>query len=93
MGNIIFIYGIPKYTVNITTVKVGLKTKSALDSFKQYKNESYDEVINKLIYVAKNVNSQPELSKQTIVEIETARARIKAGDFYTEADMAKKLGL
>ena len=79
--------------MEITTVKLGLKTKKGLDSFKQYKNESYDEVINKLIFVAKNIDTDPELSKQTVAEIEAARERIKAGNFYTEEEMAKKLGL
>ena len=78
---------------NVTTIKLGLRTKNALDYFKQYKNESYDEVVNKLIYIAKNVDTDPELSKQTIDEIEAARAQIKAGKFYTEEEMAKKLGL
>ncbi len=88
-----FYSSIPKYTVEVTTVKLGLKTKSSLDKFKQYKNESYDEVVNKLIYIAQHVNTDPELSKQTVAEIEVARERIKAGDFYTEEEMAKRLGL
>lgn len=77
----------------VTTVKLDLKTKSLLDSFKQYKNESYDEVVNKLIYIVKNLDNEPPLSKQTKAEIEAARAEIRAGKFYTEEEMAKKLGL
>lgn len=77
----------------VTTVKLGQKTKSALDSFKQYKNESYDEVVNKLIRIVKNLDDEPPLSKQTKAEIEAARAEIRAGKFYTEEEMAKRLGL
>ncbi|MBN2517734.1 MAG: hypothetical protein JXB14_02735 [Candidatus Altiarchaeota archaeon] len=78
---------------NVTTIKLGLRTKNALDSFKEYKNESYDEVVNKLMFIVKNLDDEPPLSKQTKAEIEAARAEIRAGKFYTEEEMAKKLGL
>jgi predicted transcriptional regulator len=79
--------------MEVTTVKLGLTTKSELDSFKQYKNESYDEVVNKLIFIARHVDTDPELSEKAMAEIEAARAEIKAGNFYTEEEMAEKLGL
>lgn len=77
----------------VTTIKVGFGTKSALDSFKQYKNESYDEVVKKLIYIVETLDDEPPLSKQAKAEIEAARAEIRAGKFYTEEEMAKRLGL
>lgn len=79
--------------VNVTTVKLGVKTKKALDSFKEYKNESYDEVVNKLIYIVNTLDDEPPLSKQAKARIEIARSEIRAGDFYTEEEMAKRLGL
>ena len=36
--------------------------------FREYKNESYDEVIKKIVFIAKNVEDKPELSKETIKE-------------------------
>lgn len=77
----------------VTTIKLDFGTKTALDSFKQYKNESYAEVVKKLIYIVKNLDDEPPLSKQTKAEIEAARAEIRAGNFYTEEEMAKRLGL
>jgi hypothetical protein len=96
-----FIYlGILRYTGDtmvhealITTIKLNEKTKSELDSFREYKNESYDEVIKKVIYIAKHVRSEPKLSKDTLQQIELARARIKAGNFLTEEEAKKRLGL
>lgn len=75
-----------------TTIKVHEETKTHLDSFREYRNESYDEVINKLVYIAKNVKKEPELSKETIDAIEKARARIKKGNFLTEEEAIKRLG-
>lgn len=76
-----------------TTIKIHGDTKSQLDMFREYKNESYDEVIKKVVYIAKNCKAKPELSKETIEAIEKARERIKKGRFLNEADAKKRLGL
>ena len=46
--------GIHKYTkveMNTTTIKIHRDTKAEIDQFREYKNESYDEVLKKLIYI------------------------------------------
>ena len=75
-----------------TTIKLQTETKNQLDTFREYKNESYDEVINKLVYIAKNTKTNPELSKETIIAIEKARERIRKGKFLTEEQAIKRLG-
>jgi len=79
--------------MSATTIKIYPGTKSQLDTYREYKNESYDEVIKKVIYIANNVNKHPELSKETIEAIKRARKRIKKGKFVTEEEAAKRLGL
>ncbi len=69
-----------------TTIKLAPRTKEELDSFKQYKNESYDELVRKLLYIAKMCEKNPKLSQETIQEIKEARERIKRGEFYTEEE-------
>ena len=76
-----------------TTIRLNVQTKQDLDRFKQYKNESYNELIRKLIYIAKLCESEPKLSQKTIKEIKEARERIRKGEFYTEAETKKILGL
>ena len=76
-----------------TTIKIHEETKSQLDGFREYKNESYDEVIKKVIYIAKNVEEEPELSKEAIEAIERARERMRKGKFVTENEARKRLGL
>ena len=76
-----------------TTLRLNTRTKKELDKFKQYKNESYDELIRKLIYIAKLCENEPKLSQKTIREIKEARERVKKGEFYTEAEAKKILGL
>ena len=95
---------IPKYTtinksilegenMAATTIKLEEETKFGLDTFREYKNESYDEIVRKLLYVAKTTKTDPQLSRKTVEEIEAARKRIKEGKFYTEVEMKKLLGL
>ncbi len=76
-----------------TTIRLNEKTKSELDSFKQYKSESYDELVRKLIYLVRLAEKEPKLSQKTILEIKYARERIKKGEFYTEEEAKKILGL
>ncbi|MEK6850677.1 MAG: hypothetical protein AABX85_03830 [Nanoarchaeota archaeon] len=76
-----------------TTIRLNQTTKSELDAFKQYKSESYDELVRKLIYLAKLSEKKPKLSQKTIIEIKEARERIKKGEFYTEDEAKKILGL
>ena len=87
-----------KYTLvyvirmSVTTVKIRTQTKEKLDRFREYKNESYDEVITKLVYIVDQSKKDPELSKQTIHDIEKARERIRKGKFVTEKKALKRLG-
>ena len=76
-----------------TTIRLNQVTKEQLDAFKQYKNESYDELVRKLIYLAKMCEKEPKLSQKTIIEIRQARERIKKGEFYTQEEVEKRFGL
>ena len=79
--------------MNTTTIKLHKDTKAEIDQFREYKNESYDEVLKKLIYIIKKLKKEPELSKETIKAIEAARERIKKGHFVTEEEARKRLGI
>tara|TARA_Y100000310_G_scaffold300985_1_gene337053 strand:+ start:309 stop:563 length:255 start_codon:yes stop_codon:yes gene_type:complete len=82
-----------KYAMVDTTIRLQQNTKVKLDMFKEYKNESYDEVINKLVYIIKQSKDDPELSAELILKIEEARERIKRGNFVTEKEAMKRLGM
>lgn len=76
-----------------TTIRLNPKTKVELDRFRQYKNESYDELVRKLIYLAKLCEKQPKLSQKTILDIKSARDRVKNGEYYSEEEAKKILGI
>lgn len=79
--------------MDVCTIKLRAHTKNYLDRYREYRNESYDEVVAKLINIVENVKKAPELSREAIESIERARKRIKAGSFATEAEAKKRLGL
>ncbi|MAG26689.1 hypothetical protein CMI47_14200 [Candidatus Pacearchaeota archaeon] len=76
-----------------TTIRIKPQTKEELDLFRQYKNESYDELLRKLIYLVKVSEKNPRLSQKTIREIKESRERVKKGEFYTEEEAKKILGM
>ncbi|MEE8358958.1 MAG: hypothetical protein V3R82_06070 [Candidatus Hydrothermarchaeales archaeon] len=79
--------------MSTTTIKIYEDTKHQLDLFREYKNESYDEVIKKVLFIAEKCKTEPELSKETINAIDKARERIRKGSFLTEAEAKKRLGI
>ena len=76
-----------------TTIRIKPQTKEELDGLRQYKSESYDELVRKLVYLVKMCEKDPKLSQKSIQEIKKARERIKKGEFYTEEEAKKILGL
>ena len=49
-----------------TTIKLEIKTKEKLDTFKLSKRESYNEVIKRMISECKNLTTDEESLKETI---------------------------
>jgi len=80
-------------SMEVTTIKIYEDTKMELDKFRENKNESYNDVIQKIVFIAKNCKTNPELSQETVQAIEKARERIKKGKFITEDDAKRRLGL
>ena len=79
--------------MNATTIKIHKETKAEIDQFREYKNESYDEILRKLVYIVKSIKKDPNLSKEAIKAIEAARKRMDKGHYYTDEEAKKILGL
>jgi len=87
---------IPEYTIvygdtmETTTIKLRKATKRLLDKMREYKNESYDEIICKMYDIIEEEGK--ELSAATIKRIEAARENIRNGKYITSAELKKRLG-
>jgi predicted transcriptional regulator len=77
----------------ITTIKIHQDTKLQLDQFREHMSESYDEVIKKVVFVARKAKTEPELSQETVEAIERARERIKQGKYITWEEAKRRMGL
>lgn len=79
--------------MDATTIKIHENTKRQLDEMRECISESYDEVIKKVIFIAKTCQQEPGLSQEAVQAIERSRERMKKGRFVTEAEARKRLGL
>ena len=76
-----------------TTLRINKNTKKDLDKFRQYKNESYDEILRKLVFIAKNSEKDPLQSQKIVKNITEARKIIKGNSHYTKSEAKKILGM
>ena len=73
-----------------TTIQLNKKTKDVLEKQKLYPNETFDQIIQRLM---QKRDYDDELSSQTIKNIEEGVKDIKAGRAYTTEQLNKELGL
>jgi len=79
---------------NTSTIQVSKEIKRKLDAFKEYKKESYAEVIQKLVdKVKEDEESEMELSEETLKDLKEAEEDIRKGRVYTSKQIKKELGL
>ncbi|MAG40026.1 hypothetical protein CMI41_03600 [Candidatus Pacearchaeota archaeon] len=57
----------------ITTIKLHKETKERIDKLKDSHNESYDDVLKKILYILNNTRENPEKGKKILEQIETRR--------------------
>lgn len=73
-----------------TTIQLDKNTRDALKSQKLYKNETFDNVIRRLM---QKDDSDDELSEKTIKRIEESVRDIRAGRVLTTEQLNRELGL
>lgn len=73
-----------------TTIQLDKRTKDVLEKQKLYPNETFDQIIQRLV---QKTDYDDELSPQTIKNIEEGIADIKEGRVYTTEQLNKELGL
>lgn len=78
---------------DLTTIQITKKTKDRLEKIKSYRRETYDELVNKLIWVLEIVESEPELKAEVIEEMNLAQKELDQGKGFSTQEVAKKLGI
>lgn len=70
-----------------TTIQLSTQLKHSLESMKLHPRETFNDVLERLL------EDLRELDKQTLAEVEAARAEIRAGKYLTQEQVRKALGL
>lgn len=63
-------------TKEITTIKLSKKTKSRLDNLKEYRRETYEEIINKILDVMNLFKTDPEEVKRHLSLMDQKRKQM-----------------
>ena len=58
---------------DITTIKLSKKTKERLTKLKVYKNETFEEIIEKMLNILNICKQNPEQAKQALASLDSQR--------------------
>jgi len=79
---------------DLTSIQINKLTLNKLKNFKDYKRETYDELLNKLMKIVEFISKkEPELKEEVIKEIEEARKEIKEGKGISTKQLIRELGI
>lgn len=59
-----------KDNLESTTIKISRKTKERLDNLKEFRRESYEEVINKILHILNISRKNPVLGNKALGSID-----------------------
>jgi hypothetical protein len=77
----------------ISTIKLRELTKERVHKLKEYKNESYDEIINKILDILNACKSDPERARKILYKINIKRLKLKRTGHYTDQELKQKFNL
>jgi len=70
-----------------TTIQISNEIRKRLEAMKLFSKESYNDVIERIL------EDEQELNEKTRREIEEASKKIKAGEYFSQAEMEKQFGV
>ena len=65
---------------DITTIKINKETKERLDRLKEYKRETYDEVLRKILFILNVSKKNPEKATELFRRLDSVIKRKSAHD-------------
>jgi len=78
--------------MDTTSIQVSKKSKKKWDSFKNHPQESYENMINRILETVQEDDAELLTSKD-IKDIEKSIKEIKSGKYTTNKDLRKELDL
>ena len=59
----------------ITTIKLTKETKKRLDHLKEYKRETYDEILQKMLEILNLCRASPERARASLISVDRKKRR------------------
>jgi hypothetical protein len=76
--------------MDITTIKISRETKQRLEKLREYKKESYEEVIKKILSILNMIKIEPERAKFALNRIDETRAIIQMQELKATQEKEKR---
>ena len=76
-----------------TTIKLSKDTKKRLDNLREYRKESYDEILGKILNVLNICKIDPLKARRLLGHIAINRLRLKNLKVYSEQELREKFSL
>tara|TARA_Y100000310_G_scaffold171786_2_gene171960 strand:+ start:5940 stop:6221 length:282 start_codon:yes stop_codon:yes gene_type:complete len=76
----------------ITTIKLLDETKMRIEKLREYKRESYDNILRKILYVLNVARDDPEKAKRVLERISDLRQRRLDEEEQRKEDLEKEKG-
>ncbi|MBW2975583.1 hypothetical protein KY366_07725 [Candidatus Woesearchaeota archaeon] len=78
----------------LTSIQIEKSTLNKLKDFREYRRETYDELINRLMEIMTVLSrKEPELKEEVLQEIEEARKEVREGKGISTKQLIRELGL
>ena len=59
--------------MDFTSIQVHKDTRERLKLFREYRRETYDELLNKMMNLMQRLNEEPELAEEYLEDVNEAR--------------------
>ena len=79
--------------MTITTIKLSKETKKRLDNLREYKNESYDEILGKILGILNMCKIDPLKARRILAQISLRRIRLKNSKVYPIEELKETFNL
>ena len=74
----------------VTTIKLLEETKLRIEKLREYKRESYDDILRKILYILNIVRDEPDKAKRILEKISELRARMLEEEKQQKEDLEKE---
>jgi hypothetical protein len=75
--------------MKITTIKLQEETKGRLDKLRENRNESYDDILRKILYVLNTTRDEPVKARSILERISELRERMIDEERHEAAERKK----